>query len=436
MEVVGGGIITIVSLLFLTYVVTNKATLYPSLLLLFYIYTVIGHAKTGITGAWLVSDFTYIISNILVLIYVINNKKINYLIFFSVVLLLLSFVVNNENRDFDALYKVLSSVLYVYLVSILVTKINGSELSVSYSNFFIFSFFALFSIFLVQAMLPYHGIEIQFKRDFSSTGGIDILGFLLNRPTGVSGTAHNAGNGLLIAYYFAYRYSINTSFNKFFKFGYSKYILFFSVFLLAGLSQRIYLLALAFFVLYFLFKKMKLLVISFLAILMLVLSYSAYDFERSNNILDRSNTLKISIWSSLITTNDYTVKNILVGNGYGSIRNNHSLESYNEFGELYSDNWATLDENAPVSAHNVFVELLYESGVVILLVFIIYLFKGIRVNVLHLKEGFLSIEFLMLIAFLLNYLVHNGVFTPLVLFMILAVNINTPFAFSKKTRVC
>ena len=126
---------------------------------------------------------------------------------------------------------------------------------------------------------------------------------------------------------------------------------------------------------------MKLLVSSLVVIVMLVLSSSVYDFERSGNILDRSNILKISIWSSLITKNNYTVKNVLVGNGLGSIKKNHDLESYNEFGALYSDTWTELDENAPKSA-------------------------------------------------------HNGIYTLLVLFMVLAVNINTQFVHSKGTRIC
>lgn len=168
MEIVGGIGITIVSLLLLAYAVISKVRLYSLLLILFYIYIVIGHAKTGIMTPWVLSDFTYIISNILFFIYVLKSRKINFLFFFSVLILLLSFAVNTElyelSNSLDRLYKVLSSVVFIFLFSILIIKVDGGELGASYSNFFAFSFFAIFFLFLIQALLPYHGIDIQVRR--------------------------------------------------------------------------------------------------------------------------------------------------------------------------------------------------------------------------------------------------------------------------------
>jgi hypothetical protein len=432
MLVVGGLFLTFLSILVLVYATITKHTAMPLLLVLFFGYMVVGHAKTGITASWVTSDFSYTLANLLSVYLITKYKQINYLVLSCIVFTILSSVVYYQQpsviADLDKMYKVISSILFVYVVSFLIIRLDGSYVQKIYSNFFVVFFFFALLLFLIQATLPYHGLDLQVKRHYVHAGGINILGLNLHRPTGISGTAHNAGIGLLIAYYFAYRYSINTIFNRIIHFGIYKYLFLFSSLFLAALSQRIFFIPLVLFAIYFLYKRSKLtFTIVLIPIAFVFMNIMIQSFQ-DKELIDRSNLLKIAIWYDVFLNNELTVKNALIGNGMGSSVSSQDLTNFDSLSQQFLVEQEVLDKDRMYSVHNIFIEMYYEMGFVFLAIYIIYFYKAISLNLQLMKRyDNISVEFLLLIAFLFNYMVHNGLYGAFFLFMILSANTFTPF---------
>ena len=178
MVVVGGLFLTFLSISVLVYATITKHTTMPLLLVLFFGYMVVGHAKTGITASWVTSDFSYILANLLAVYLIAKYKHINYLVLSCIVFVILSNVVHYSQSevidDLDRMYKVISSILFVYVVSFLIIRLDGSHVQKIYSNFFVVFFFFALLLFLIQATLGFHGIDLQVKRFYTIISYVKI----------------------------------------------------------------------------------------------------------------------------------------------------------------------------------------------------------------------------------------------------------------------
>lgn len=435
MIVLGGLFVTIFSIFSIIISVIKKYNLSGILLSLFFIFSIVGHGKTGTQIHWIIDDFTYWLSNIIFIYLLLQRKKINSLLFVYISFTLLSyFFVDNGIDGFknsEMIYQHISAIIYTYVLSQLIILRDENSIDIVICRFFMLVFFILLILFIIQITLPFHGINVQLKRDFVMAGGVDILGYTFARALGLSGTAHNAGSGLILSYYFAFLYSHKTCLNNFFTKGITKYLVFLFTLFLAGFAQRIFWLALIIFIIYFSIKYFLRLNHRTTLFLCFIISFISIFYVNWLDIiavgLDESNILKISIWYDLITNYKITTESFFFGNGMGSSVNATNSLRYNDFNEIYFGRKIQIYNDMSYSVHNIFLQFFYEKGFLFFIIWIYYITKIVSKNIsMMVSSKILSLEFIFLATFFLNSFFHNS-FGFFFLFLFLAYYKKTKF---------
>ena len=124
MLVFGGLLITLLTLVSNILAAAQNYRTSSLLLLLFYIYTVVGHAKTGTDIHWIVDDFTFWVSNLLFLYLIYKKRTISFFTLFIIIFGLLShFLIDNGIEPFknsEIIYHYISSFIFIYVLSYLI----------------------------------------------------------------------------------------------------------------------------------------------------------------------------------------------------------------------------------------------------------------------------------------------------------------------------
>lgn len=244
-------------------------------------------------------------------------------------------------------------------------------------------------------------------RSGTAEAGLTFGGFVINRPTGLFESSFVYGVNTIFLCFFYLRV---VGFSRF-----SKFV----VLLLVGISllstrSNVLSLLISLFVFYFSSSKFRISIFYLLMVSFLIFTFS-------NNLLihaDQSNTTKFLLWYLTFSNfvHESTFFSLLFGHGVLSSENIASSLpdfvadlAYNVTYDNRVDDGYT---SFPI--HNVYLQMLYENGLSIFILFI-----GLILTALHkcvsYEKSFITI--ILIFTIFVNYFLHNGLFSPFLTFL-------------------
>jgi hypothetical protein len=351
----------------------------------------------------------YLITNFVILYLILNNHKFSKSFFIFFIFLFLSFLFDKEFFiiKLDLYYGYFSKIFLGYLFFYFWKNIDNFINNITYKLFiYVLLFHLLLSI--IQFIYP------LYLRTGSIEASLHIFGVLVNRPLGLFESS--------------YVYAVNTSFLLYMIYIYNKnenknivFIFLLILQLIIGfISARSALLAtILYFISLFLAHRLFYIRILYVTIGVLFLLYLII-FNYTIFLQDQSNSTKFLLW--YLTLNDFinnsTIFEILFGHGINSasmIANElPSFTSSLEFSVLYDNR---IDDFPWLGflIHNVYIQILYENGLLLFLFIMIGFFK---IFTFILKEKkFLFLNLLFFIIFF-QFFLHNGMYSSYIFFIL------------------
>lgn len=375
-----------------------------SYILVFYIFTYFfGLFKLMYMEGTFLFDMTFLLSNILLIHYFVKKQKIFKYYFYLYVLLIISIVLNLYEHN-DMYYQTFSLFNYFLVFGILLYLNKDVSLQVGNIIVLISSLLVFFS--LLQ-MFGFLGSVVE-----SAQGAkFNILGFDLNRPSGVSGGIYKAGTKVFIALYLIYRYLPSSSFNQVFKrYKYFWYLVVVLAILSGILSQRSLLLGMVILIpIVFMYKmKVNKKIKNFLIILITILGLIVLPF--TVYYLDASNAMKFFMWIDVWNNiRDSNFVNLMFGHGPFNVAYTLMGKDYGALAQVYSiEGWDIAEIGTPKLPHNIYIQALYDHGVLYLGIYLLLIYKSI--NIYFSKSNTSNnILFYLTIVLFINFALHNGI---------------------------
>ena len=349
----------------------------------------------------------YLFSIALFSFYLFVNKKINIFILLLLLLVNATFLLHkNLTSEVNSLvYSYISVIMQSYLVFIAV-KNHLLKKEKSGQNallkLLMIIFIANIALAYLQIFIP--GLHI---RNDATMGQTVILGFFINRPTGLYGSAHIFS---LATFFYGYIIFILLDARR--KSVYVKitYILTFPLIFLSssGVLLGVFLYLFNFLLLNKLTKPVKIgAVFSFILIIVLMFFY----FNMSD--LPKSTGTKILIWWLIIQDMVYSssLLEILFGHGidsakFVSLKIPEFLKTY-EHGNISYDH-EILKRDGFLYTHNIFIQIFYEFGI---FMFLLISITSIRNLIFIISYKNFSMVNMLFVAGTANYFFHNGMFS-------------------------
>ena len=342
----------------------------------------------------------FFIGNLFFLYFIFNKgKNIVFPLILDMLIVISSFY-NFQNliEHINILYAYISKVSIGYFFYYY--WINYNKYNKKYILQIIFYILLIHLFFsLIQFIYPIY------PRASASGAGLTIMGHMLNRPLGLLAASfvYGASTIFILMFYIKYKIRLNII---------DKIVLVLLV-TISMVSTRSVILSTLIFCLYIIFKQyiMKyktILLFSIISIIFIVIGTNS-----SLAFLDKSNATKILLWYLAIhdlVTNSSLLQ-ILFGHGIETAANlMDTVEGFvniTAFSLSYSGDALNAGH---IHLHNIFVQLIYEHGIIIFIFFNIYIYKVIKF-ILHYKNN-INIEIFLFFTILINYSLHNGIFTP------------------------
>jgi hypothetical protein len=241
-----------------------------------------------------------------------------------------------------------------------------------------------FSLSIIVLLFIFANIYQVF---FQKSVVLNIFGFSFGRPAGINGSIHNNGTALLVLLW------LMSLFKSSFASGHQMlYLLKYPILGMAGLSQRIYLIA-------YIVAKFPFLT---LLTVLIIITFIPIDF------LDASNALKLAMW--ILTLDAYSDASIfeqILGHGRGSAASLIGASDVS-FGSIFSGGKWDILINGDYPVHNAYVQVLYEYGFFGLVLYVVPIILAFYWS----RFGDKTTNF-MIVCLFLNYFVHSGITTYL-----------------------
>jgi hypothetical protein len=349
--------------------------------------------------------------------YIFINKKINIFIF---LLLLLTSATYFLHQNFTNIVNTLtygyisiiveSYVIFIILKNYLLKKGKGDQGILLKLVIFIF----IVNITLAYLQIFITGLHI---RQEAHIGQTVILGFFVNRPTGLYGSAYVFSLATLFYGYIIFILLNVRRRNDFLK------ILYIFVFPLIFLSSSAVGLGVFSYFFIFLFftklsKQTKLgLILLFIATITLIfINFHISDFNKSTGT-------KLLMWWLIIQDifNSSNLLEVLFGHGvntskFVSLQIPEFLDTY-EHGYIFYDH-EILKRDGAIYPHNIFIQIFYEFGI---LMFLLISIVSIRNLIFIMNYKYFSIVNMLFIVAIVNYSFHNGIFSITLLIPLLMI---------------
>jgi hypothetical protein len=361
-------------------------------------------------GYDIIGRIDYFIAIFLLLYYVLKNKKINFFIFWIYSLLLISYYINLNDLVDTKIYGYIGSIAIGYILYLILKNNIDNELNCHEILFKLLVLIYIVNLLFAYSQLFFYGFHIRSDIHIAQTY---IFNVLVNRPLGLYGSAYVFSLATLFYSYVILLFVSNKNRKKITK------VIFYISFPLIFLSSTAVGTGIVF---YYLLLKVKInkrtrlivLIFMIIGVIMLYTTLNISDFGKSS-------ATKILMWNlildNVLTKSD--IFEILFGHGidsakYLSLQIPDFIKNY-RYGDISYDH-EILEAHMTLLPHNVYMQILYEFGILMFMLFMIPIY---RIMVFLSKENNFSMINLIFVASFTNYMFHNGMFSPILIYSIL-----------------
>lgn len=311
----------------------------------------------------------------------------------------------NSKANFDDAYGNVLGIGIAYAVYDSIYAVKAKKISVGNIFYYIFSFHIILSI--IQLFVP------VYLRKSSLEAMLKVAGFTINRPLGLLPNAYTYGISTIFALFIVYEISSENIRKKLKK--QLPIILGVSI-----ISTRAVIFGILLYMILSVAKNKRVrnlyMIILFISGCIFI-CYIIYNYKSVVYITDSSNASKLVLWGNCIFDyfSNLTITNLIIGRGYNSaallVTNLSSFMA--ALGLNVGIDYGILSSKA-FPLHNEFLQILYESGIVIFIFYILNTIKAIKYCIG--KKGLSS---LLISVAVTNYCLHNGFFSDILIFSII-----------------
>lgn len=358
---------------------------------------------------------TYIISLLIIrsqeFMEVITKKSILLLVFLLAFIGIIDLLLDFNFDKIDKYYGIMSYIFQAIVITYLLKKIYfiRNSLPAIIPKIMLLILFLHLAISFLQLFIM---IPIRSNYEYSA---IFISGLEVRRPSGLLGTAFVYGPVTLMLFLYCY-----IAANEYWKTILRRLLP--VIVIISAISTRTVAIGTIFYCIMLLFSRSSKF-IRFAIVLILILSFSmAFRLDIAGLLtLDQSSNTKV-----LLTY--LTIKEYLFNSSFYQIIFGHGLDSSsyiaNQIPEFldslflnvsYDNN---IDNKEQFLIHNVYLQILYEFGIVLFAVYSYAIIKSFKIVINANKAKMINYIFVVISV---NYLLHNGLFHPFILISALLV---------------